>query len=198
MPDAARTLICYAEPELQSKTSRTYIDGVLMDTYTNANLSVYNSGVCLLAQSGSVEIDNLYVTEGCVMSEIAMTAEGHQRTVAADTTYGLRFISSIKSVENVENVCIKVEAAVGDTVKTFDFPGKTVYTSVSGMENGKETTYYASTYQASYLYCLVIKDIPTDLGTVTYTATPYVTLESGQVVAFAPISFAYTGSALQA
>ncbi|MBR7098147.1 MAG: hypothetical protein IKC59_01920 [Clostridia bacterium] len=187
------------EMDLLSHTSRTYINGVLMDTYTNANFSVYNSGVCLLAQSGSVEIDNLYVTEGLLMSEIAMTAEGHQRTVAADSAYGLRFISSIKAVENVKNICIKVEAAVenGDT-KTFDFPGNKIYTSVTGMENGTETTYYASAYDASYLYCLVIKDIPVSLGTVTYTATPYVTLESGQIVCFAPISFTYAGAVLQA
>ena len=128
-----------------------------------------------------------------------MTAEGHQRTVAADSAYGLRFISSIKAVENVKNICIKVEAAVenGDT-KTFDFPGNKIYTSVTGMENGTETTYYASAYDASYLYCLVIKDIPVSLGTVTYTATPYVTLESGQIVCFAPISFTYAGAVLQA
>ena len=77
-------------------------------------------------------------------------------------------------------------------------PGKTVYTSVTGMENGTEVTYLASAYEADYLYCLAIKDIPMNLGTVTYTATPYVTMESGQTVCFAPISFTYTGAELQA
>ncbi len=96
MPDAARTLICYAEPELQSKTVRA---GSLLVTGTLRTSCLY------AAEDGSVQL---------LTAELpfAVKPEGPELTEAAQTAAAISVRSADSRLINSRKVLLRVNVLV--------------------------------------------------------------------------------------
>ena len=93
-------------------------------------------------------------------------------------TYDVRLIASIDSMD-YQGAGFRISASYGDgQSKTWDASCHYVYTSILG--DGVE--YEAADFNGVYLIVIHIKDIPQDVGEVTYTVVPFVQTEEGTVV----------------
>lgn len=126
---------------------------------------------------------------------------GAQVTTAVSETYGIRFISRIRTdvLTGYGAAGIRVVAEYGDgQTKTFtEGEGTTVYRSVLGNVAGEATTYKATDFGASYLFCVTITDIPVSEGIITFTVTPYLRDMSGKAVEGTPVVFTVNAGVIQ-
>lgn len=110
---------------------------------------------------------------------------GVQQSAVTDGKYAVRFVGALSddvALEDYIEVGFKLTAAYGeDGQKILDTACTTVYTKITGSEGGVTTEYSAADFGAKYLFALAVNGIPTDIGTVTFTVTPYFVTADGTV-----------------
>ena len=130
----------------------------------------------------------LYDTHTKIVSpaEIGITCIGYQVTDvdAVANTYHIRFVSWIDSLEyDMAGYTIVASYTEGGVGKTKTFSGEKtrcniVYTSLTGSVSGNTVAY--SVVGDGYLVVLAVSGIPADVGTVTFTVTPYTEINEVQ------------------
>lgn len=161
------------------------------------------------AQTAAFEYDDIRIYNRVLMpDEIKMIplessvpdvrVIGYQRTVKGGETYGIRFVMGLQDISGYEAVGMTVKAVTEKgTEAAWGGPGRastTVYQSIVGLENGEEKIYCAADYQASYLYCLTIMDIPASEGVITFHVTPFAIDRDGQQINFDYVTLVPTES----
>lgn len=114
---------------------------------------------------------------------------GHQRSVAASDTYGIRLIALVNDL-TPEEVGFDIALIKNDgTMGTYTKKVTTVYTSVEAQVDGKTTTITAEQLGGNYIYTLNISDVPADIGFIGYLCSAYyirdgvkVSSETNQVI----------------
>ncbi len=157
----------------------------------DSNLSIISQGQTSIWKN--VKLTATYGTEVDLL--------GAQVTTAVSETYGIRFVSRIRTddISAYGAAGIRVVAEYGDgQSKTFtEGEGNTVYRSVLGNVAGEATTYKATDFGAVYLFCVTITDIPVSEGIITFTVTPYLRDMSGKAVEGTPVVFTVNAGVIQ-
>lgn len=96
----------------------------------------------------------------------------------------IRFIGAIDSLD-YSNIGFRITAAFQDqdsAVETnYDISCKYVFTSIiSCDEMGEQEQWDASYFESNYLYALIIQGVPTNIGKIVFTVTPYSVSTDGQ------------------
>lgn len=152
-------------------------------TQTYEHIFDNDSNLSLVLQSQSSLVDDLKLT---ATYDQAVDLMGVQVTTQIGETYGLRFTSGVRldQPEKFSSVGMKIVATYADGSQDFLGESATVWRSIRGQKDGVECVLYAVDYGAASLFCVTIQEIPTDLGSVTYTVTPFAKDLSGETVWF--------------
>ena len=106
---------------------------------------------------------------------------GHQRTVVADTTYGIRLVGLTNGL-NADEVGFDVAVIKNDgSMATFSEPITMVYTSITANVEGKATTITAASEGAAYIFTLVLDDIDPKQGFWGYLCSTYYVVDGQKV-----------------
>ena len=107
---------------------------------------------------------------------------GVQNTKAVDGAQKIRFLATIFDYEAYDKAGFKVtrtytSAIDGEkTVVEPDFYCQYVYTSVTGSEDdGTIVTTSAQKLGGEYIFAMVVEDVPTNIGTIVFEVTAFVT-----------------------
>lgn len=111
---------------------------------------------------------------------------GVQMTETVGETYGLRFSARLRT-GHPENFCavgMKLVASYADGSREFNGETDKVWRSIMGKTDGTDCVIRAQDWGAASLFCVTLTDIPTDVGSVTFTVTPYARTVGGETVWF--------------
>ena len=98
---------------------------------------------------------------------------GHQRTIVADTTYGIRLVGLISNL-NATEVGFDITLVKNDGTKaTVNQPITEVYTSIGGQVNGVDTEITAASLGSNYIFTVVIPDVLTSEAYMGYSFSAY-------------------------
>lgn len=152
-------------------------------TQTYEHIFDNDSNLSLVFQSQSSLVDDLKLT---ATYDQAVDLMGVQVTTQIGETYGLRFTSGIRmdQPEKFSSVGMKIVATYADGSQEFLGESATVWRSIRGQKDGVDCVLNAVDYGAASLFCVTIQEIPADLGSVTYTVTPFAKNLSGETVWF--------------
>lgn len=165
MPSSGLTASTYYELPVNDDGLYRYIQVRQEDAYANAG---YWFGI------GSVLV---YGTPASALETPAML-RGHQRTVQAEGSYGLRFLATVDDLR-YDEVGFDFDIRVQDgTSYTYHVPITTVYGSVAGLVDGEPMQITAESLGGSYLYSVVFRGIDVSLGYISFDVSAYV-VENG-------------------
>ncbi len=193
-----------------AKTTKSVADVVKVGTWFNLSITVDNTAkTCVVVLSDGTNTitqtyENIYVndsnlsmvfqTQSCLIDDLKLTATyekaldmlGVQVTTEVNETYGLRFSSRLRTgnISDYSAIGMTIVADYEGGSKEFVGEDTTVYLAIQGNEDGVLKSYRAKDYGATYLFCVTIEDIPADLGTITYTVTPFLKTLSGDTITF--------------
>lgn len=135
----------------------------------------------------------LGTTENCIDratlddTTAAVEFEGIQRSVAVEneTTFDVRFITSVTDIDQYSTTGILVYVAESGSsdVKFKDANTDTVYTQISGSEDGVNVVYPETAVEGKYFTALTVTDISVE-GTYTFIVVPYTIALDGETVAY--------------
>lgn len=113
---------------------------------------------------------------------------GVQVTEAVGETYGLRFSARLRTAAPEQFCRVGMKIVVTYADESREYIGKTceVWRSIKGKTNGTETVIGALDCGANALFCVTLAEIPTGLGAVTFTVTPFAETADGTTVWYAP------------
>lgn len=141
------------------------------------------SNLSLVLEKQSSLWDNLTLT-----ATYAKTVDllGVQMTEAVGETYGLRFSARIRtdSPEGFSAVGMKIVATYAGGSRKFNGESGKVWRSIMGKTDGADCVIRALDWGAASLFCVTLTDIPTDVGSMTFTVTPYARTVGGDTVWF--------------
>lgn len=161
MPSSGLTASTDYEFQITDDTLFRYIQVRQADEYAKAG---YWFGI------GSVLV---YGVPGSELDTPAMF-RGHQRTVLAEQTYGLRFLATVDDLR-YDEVGFDFSIRVQDgTAYSYSVPVTTVYGSVTGLVDGRQEQITAESLGGKYLYSVAFRGIGVPLGLVSFDVTPYV------------------------
>ena len=117
----------------------------------------------------------------------AVEFEGIQRSIKVDneTTFAVRFITSVTDIEKYMSTGVLVYASAKDSadVKYAQKDTDTVYTQIGASENGVNTVYPASPVDGKYFTALTVDDISVS-GSYTFIVIPYTLELDGETIAY--------------
>ncbi len=189
------------------ETASFYVDNALITSVPVEDFLLDFDAPYIGGRGGIIYFDNLMVYAGTgdaptdddvqVGTDGNIAYYGHQRTVVADDTYGLRFISEVVTVKDYSAIGFKVDvtSSNGSVTKNFDKNGNEVYKKVIGNVDGAEKSYTPNDgYTALAAFSLT--DIQMVSGvTYTFVITPYAIDKDGNTILYAPYEVQYNGSA---
>lgn len=109
-----------------------------------------------------------------------------------DGTYDVRFVSVINEIENVANVGYTVTVSYADKSTTVTRKTNTVYENIMA---GEDTLVKAGDFGGKYFMALSFTEIPDAAGDVTFTVTPFRTVD-GQTQNYKAYTLVYNAGAL--
>lgn len=120
------------------------------------------------------------------------------QTKKGTDAFDVRFALGVSNIANYNKVGfhIIVKDSEGTTVATVREETETVYTSMVASAGSEEVVYTAEDLGSDYLACLVIKEIPDNLGALSFTVTPYAIDMDGAQVDFYAKTVTIDGSAI--
>ncbi len=121
-----------------------------------------------------------------------VAATGMQTSAVTDNKTNARFLVGLRDYDHVKatiQVVAKYNDGTGDKQLTFTKAITNVYTSVQA-GNGNATT-TAADEGANYLIALTIKDVPTNVGDITFEVTPITITNDGEPVNGPTSTFVY-------
>ena len=150
---------------------------------TYGHITDAESNLSLVLEKQSSLWDNLTLT-----ATYAKTVDllGVQMTETVGETYGLRFSARLRT-GHPENFCavgMKLVASYADGSREFNGETDKVWRSIMGKTDGTDCVIRAQDWGAASLFCVTLTDIPTDVGSVTFTVTPYARTVGGETVWF--------------
>lgn len=107
-------------------------------------------------------------------------------TETVGETYGLRFSARLRT-GHPERFCavgMKIAVSYADGSREFNGETNEVWRSIMGKTDGAACVIRALDWGAESLFCVTLTDIPTGLGSMTYTVTPYARTAGGETVWF--------------
>ena len=120
---------------------------------------------------------------------------GHQRTVVADTSYGIRLIGLANDL-HADEVGFDVAVIKNDgSMATFEQPITTVYTSITANVEGTENEIKAESFGAKYIFTVVIDEIDPSQGFWGYLCSTYYKV-GGEKVSCETNKIVYNGANL--
>ncbi len=153
----------------------TLTDGTnVLATVTNTNMSSLKVGGGLRIGSdyGAMYfIDNLRVVAGTPEDAPA----DYYGAQAALNTNGIRFVGTLgqkytaENIETLREVGFHITATYAGGTKEFNQPCTTLYNTLTG---GTET-YTAENLGGEHIFAFTIKNIPAEVGVITFVVTPY-------------------------
>lgn len=152
-------------------------------TQTYENILDNDSNLSLVLQTQSSLVDDLTLT---ATYDRAVDLLGVQVTTEIGETYGLRFSSRIRmdQPDTFSAVGMKIVATYADGSQEFLGESSTVWRSIQGKKDGVDCVLRAVDYGAASLFGVTVEQIPTELGSITYTVTPFAKTLSGETVWF--------------
>lgn len=98
---------------------------------------------------------------------------GLQVTGVTDGHYGVRFVGVVQDLIGSE-VGFQITATFGESrSEKYDTSCKWVYQSIQGRDDNGVRKYTAEQLGGKYVYALTVKDIPVEVGKITFTVTAY-------------------------
>ncbi len=130
--------------------------------------------------------DNNYLTPYAVDNlSFSYTAKpdfrlyGYQESAIADEKLSIRFVGVLDSLD-FEGVGFEISADYGEAEpKLFDHTGTTVYTTLNAYADGAMVTYTADDLDGSYIYALIIQNVPA--VDIAFTVKPFVVRDGAKV-----------------
>ena len=115
------------------------------------------------------------LVEGIDISELQdATFVGYQFSTSVTDTYSIRFVCTLNQID-YDRVGVKISASAQDgETRFYQVPINTVYHSILGTVNGEQTEIFASEFGATYLYTVVLQNVPATMGLITFDVIPYV------------------------
>ena len=110
-------------------------------------------------------------------------AVGYQTTKATGVTFDLRLVATVDgNYETLTNVGFTVSATYSDVTKTEQtFDIATLYTGISAEDGtGATVAYTAKELGGDYIFVLACKNLPTNVGDITFTVTTFYTDANGK------------------
>ncbi|MBO5295515.1 MAG: hypothetical protein J6B71_09785 [Clostridia bacterium] len=110
-------------------------------------------------------------------------AVGYQTTKATGVTFDLRLVATVDgNYETLTNVGFTVSATYSDVTKTEQtFDIVTLYTGISAEDGtGATVAYTAKELGGDYIFVLACKNLPTNVGDITFTVTTFYTDANGK------------------
>ncbi len=102
------------------------------------------------------------------------TFAAYQFSKTVTDTYSLRLICTLNGLD-YDRVGVKISGSAQDgETRSYNARVHTVYRSVLGTVNGEPAEILASEFGATYLYTVVVENIPATKGLITFDVTPYV------------------------
>lgn len=124
--------------------------------------------------------------------------KGVQESSVIDNLYNIRFVAVIDSL-TYDEIGFKVKAEYTENSlpveKDLSTPCTSVYSSLTGKLETRITAYSAADLGGNYLMALCIKNIPANVGEITFTLTPY-TVNDGIVTYGVPYTIIYNAGSL--
>lgn len=122
--------------------------------------------------------------------------KAYQKASSVDGTFSLRFSTLIGSVENLNEIGIRltVTDSTGTVVKSTTQPINRVYTSIAATVNGEPVTYTASELGGTYIACLTLTDIPDNLGILHFCIETYAITAEGTSLVLDQATVSFNGS----
>ena len=119
---------------------------------------------------GDLEVNGDYEDES---KPVTTALKGFQNTAVTDNKFDVRFISGIDSLA-FDSVGTEVTATYSEGNKSVLHNTTNVFTSLIGKGDDKKLVEVsAADLGVQYLYAVVIKNVPTGLGYITFTIKPY-------------------------
>lgn len=116
---------------------------------------------------------------------------GVQESDVKDNTVNIRFIGTIDSLD-YSDIGFKVTATFDNQTVDYDVSCKFVFTSIMGSdEMGNQETWDSDYFESKYIYALVIQGVPTNIGEIVFTITPYTVSLTGQELEAADYEVVY-------
>lgn len=172
----AKNIMRYVPSETFEIAIQVHADGMIRMMYNGVWTTMkWNAaegkGIGIIARNSEVFVDSISVYEDAANSTRLVGVQNSQ--VTPEGTYSVRFVAALdSSVGNAVgfHVVISANGVSGEV----DLNSSTVYTSVCGSdEAGIQQQYSAGQFGGNYLVAIGITDIPTQVGMVTFTVTPY-------------------------
>ena len=135
-------------------------------------------------------IDSYYIVAGhhtlYTPDSDTVSVKGYQTTEknAETNTFDLRLVGLLhdEAYAKYDKVGFAVEVTYGSTTKSTTKDITTIYSSITAGETAGYAEYTAESLGGEYIYVLNCVNIPTNLGNITFTVTPYYQYDEGGVV----------------
>ncbi len=164
--------------------------GQILGQNNNSSASTY-AGNYGLENNGNLggNVDNAVVgatdtEENMLINQPTLGTQvvGYQTSEAKESKFNLRLVATMEGgYANLTNVGFTVSASYGDVTKDEQtFTMETLYGSISAEANTKaEKEYTAEELGGDYIFVLACKNLPQNVGDITFTVTTFYTDANG-------------------